>query len=108
MVLVGMPGIEKRVTRYPQIFSRIGSAHEFRALRGADIQVLPEERWTPVGIHFPDSPPSPEVVSAIIHPRQLPPACSLAGGAGSRNQQASIPITRCRLDRSRESVIGRA
>jgi len=66
MVLIGMPGIEKRVARYPQFFSRIGFVHEFRALRDADIQVLLEERWTPVGIHFPDSSPNPEVISAII------------------------------------------
>jgi DNA transposition AAA+ family ATPase len=66
MVLIGMPGIEKRVARYPQFFSRIGFVHEFRALRDADIQALLEERWAPVGIHFPDSSPNPEVISAII------------------------------------------
>jgi transposase len=47
MVLIGMPGIEKRVTRYPQFFSRIGFVHEFRALSDADIQVLLEQRWAP-------------------------------------------------------------
>ena len=52
MVLIGMPGIEKRVARYPQFFSTIGSVHEFRALRDADIQALLEERWAPVGTHF--------------------------------------------------------
>jgi DNA transposition AAA+ family ATPase len=66
MVLIGMPGIEKRVARYPQLFSRIGFVHEFRSLSDRDVQVLLEERWAPVGIHLPDSSPNPEVIAAVI------------------------------------------
>jgi DNA transposition AAA+ family ATPase len=66
MVLIGMPGIEKRVARYPQLFSRIGFVHEFRALSDANVQDMLEERWAPVGIHLPDSSPNPEVIAAVI------------------------------------------
>ena len=66
MVLIGMPGIEKRVARYPQLFSRFGFVHEFRPLSDADIQALLEERWAPVGIHLPLLPPDPEVIAAVI------------------------------------------
>jgi hypothetical protein len=66
LLLIGMPGIEKRIARFPQFFSRIGFVHEFRSLSDADLQVLLKQRWTPPGIHLPCTLPEPEVIATVI------------------------------------------
>ncbi|MDR4466616.1 MAG: AAA family ATPase [Nitrospira sp.] len=53
MILIGMPGLEKRVARYPQFYSRIGFVHEFRPLAASEIRHLLERHWTPPGVTLP-------------------------------------------------------
>jgi len=66
LVLIGMPGIEKRLARYPQFYSRIGFVHEFRPLDAAAIRQLLDRGWTPPGVKLPQFPLDPETVGAII------------------------------------------
>jgi hypothetical protein len=66
LVLIGMPGIEKRLARYPQFYSRIGFVHEFRPLGAKEIRELLDQRWTPLGVHLSQHPFDPETVAAII------------------------------------------
>jgi hypothetical protein len=65
LVLIGMPGLEKRIARYPQFYSRVGFVHEFRLLNAAEVtRLLQEQRWTPRGVCLP--PLNPEAVAAVI------------------------------------------
>jgi DNA transposition AAA+ family ATPase len=45
LVLIGMHGLEKRLARYAQFYSRIGFVHEFRRLRSAEVRQLLVQGW---------------------------------------------------------------
>lgn len=40
LIFIGMPGIEKRFSRYPQLYSRLGFSHEFRKLSEDEMKFL--------------------------------------------------------------------
>jgi len=66
VILIGMPGLEKKLARYPQFYSRIGFVHEFRPLVAQEIRQLLDQGWVPAGVHLPTRPLDPETVAAII------------------------------------------
>ena len=45
VILIGMPGIEKRLARYPQLYSRIGFAHEYRQLTPEELTAVLDRRF---------------------------------------------------------------
>jgi DNA transposition AAA+ family ATPase len=64
LVLIGMPGIEKRMARYAQFYSRIGFVHEFRPLNVSEMRRLLTKGWTPPGVKLPEL--DTEAVTSVI------------------------------------------
>jgi DNA transposition AAA+ family ATPase len=66
LVLIGMPGLERRLARYAQLYSRIGFVHEFRLLGATEVCTL-LAGWRPPGVTLPeDLLADAEAVAAII------------------------------------------
>lgn len=66
LVLIGMPGLERRLARYPQLDSRIGFVHEFRPLGTAEVRTL-LAGWRPSQVPRPENLlADAEGVAAII------------------------------------------
>ncbi|PGA98229.1 AAA family ATPase [Bacillus toyonensis] len=54
MVFIGMPGIEKRLSRYPQLYSRVGFIHEFKKLTPTEMKHILTYKWEKLGnkLHY--------------------------------------------------------
>jgi AAA domain len=66
IVLIGMPGLEKRLSRYPQFYSRVGFVHAFRPLSAAQVRALLRQKWVPSGVTLPEEGVADENALAAI------------------------------------------
>jgi DNA transposition AAA+ family ATPase len=67
LILLGMPGLEKRLARYPQLYSRIGFAHAFRPVSQEDMQDMLGHYWAERGLGGADTEKAAqEAIAAII------------------------------------------
>jgi DNA transposition AAA+ family ATPase len=66
MVLIGMPGLEKRLARYPQLYSRVGFVHPFRLLSSVELQRILQQKWQELGLTFaPDDLEDAQAQAAV-------------------------------------------
>lgn len=49
LILIGMPGIEKRMARYPQFYSRIGFSHRYAPLSKEELAFVLKRHWRHLG-----------------------------------------------------------
>lgn len=67
VVLIGMPGLEKRLSRYAQLYSRVGFVHAFRPLGTDEMRHLVQRRWQQLGLRLSeDDFTDEETVAAIM------------------------------------------
>ena len=52
LVLIGMPGLDKRLARYPQLASRVGFVHQYRALATEELGFILTHKWGELGLTF--------------------------------------------------------
>lgn len=55
VILIGMPGIERQLERYPQFYSRIGFAHHYRTLEGDELAFVLTRHWRRLGLNLDEA-----------------------------------------------------
>lgn len=67
LILVGMPGLQRRLARYPQLYSRVGFAHEYRPLARTELLTIITGHHRELGLTLPDGATlqDPDALAAI-------------------------------------------
>lgn len=87
LILIGMPGLEKRLARYPQLYSRVGFAHQYRPLSADELRHVLAHHWQRLGLTLdPSDYTDAEAVDTRFWPTATPRygmGCLRKSGAGS-------------------------
>jgi DNA transposition AAA+ family ATPase len=65
LILIGMPGIEKRLARYPQLYSRVGFVHHYRPLSAEELAFVLARHWPELRLDDTADFTTREAVAAI-------------------------------------------
>ena len=66
LILIGMPGLEKQFSHYPQFYSRVGFAHQYRSLGQDELLFVLERHWRSLGKTLdPDDFTDAQAIAAI-------------------------------------------
>ena len=110
LVLIGMPGLQRRLSRYPQLYSRVGFAHEYRPLAHNELSAVLAEHWRAFGLRLADGAglDDPEALAAIARTtggnmRLVQRLCSQVNRIMELNGLAAV--TREVVDTARELLI---
>ncbi|PWF82818.1 AAA family ATPase [Kocuria rosea] len=49
LILIGMPGLERQFSHYPQFYSRVGFAHQYRPLGQEELVFVLQRHWRSLG-----------------------------------------------------------
>lgn len=61
-----MPGFDRQLARYPQLYSRIGFAHLYKPIDTEDIPAVLAHYWQQLGLPSDDLHPDSELVNAVV------------------------------------------
>ncbi|SHN91341.1 ATP-binding protein p271 [Bathymodiolus heckerae thiotrophic gill symbiont] len=50
LIVIGMPGIEKKMSRYPQFYSRVGFSHPYNPLSEEEMEFVLQHHWEKLGL----------------------------------------------------------
>lgn len=65
LILIGMPGIEKRLARYPQLYSRVGFVHHYKPMSVEEQAFVLAKHWPHLRLDDPDDFTTKEALAAI-------------------------------------------
>lgn len=66
-VFIGMPGIDRILERFPQLYSRIGFMHQFQRLSKIEIEFIIEKHFSKLGVTLDEADfTDQQAISAII------------------------------------------
>lgn len=67
LIVIGMPGIEKKLSRYPQLYSRVGFAHAYKPVSEEEMEFVLKHHWEKLGLSLsPNDFTDQEAMASVI------------------------------------------